>query len=103
MPKHKHYPLKKSESADGTPRATKGTDFSENAADNSEAWSFQVATHIDGSTARVRKGSSSNEYIIANADIGNLWTDVSTGYAGESKSFSIMQPYITCYMWKRTA
>lgn len=103
MPKHKHYPLKKSESAAGSDRATKGTDFSENATDNSEAWSFQVATHIDGTTKRVRKGSSSNEYIIANEDIGSLWTDVSTGYAGESKSFSIMQPYITCYMWKRTA
>lgn len=101
MPKHKHYPLKKSEST-GT-RSENGTDFDENATDNSEAWSFQVATHINGSTERVKKGSSSNQYIIANSTMENLWTDVSTGYAGESKSFSIMQPYITCYMWKRTA
>lgn len=27
----------------------------------------------------------------------------STSYAGSGSSFSVMQPYITCYMWKRTA
>lgn len=28
---------------------------------------------------------------------------IETDYHGASTPFNIMQPYITCYMWKRTA
>lgn len=33
----------------------------------------------------------------------NSLSTATTSYAGEGAAFGIMQPYITCYMWKRTA
>lgn len=84
---HYHYPLNSKKSG------------------GSEEWAFQTATHTAGSTARTRAGkdSDSDPYYIGNTNINNLSTDFTTGTTGGSEAFSIKQPYITCYMWKKIA
>lgn len=45
--------------------------------------------------------AAANAIVLANADATSL--NVRTNNTGGGQSHNILQPYITCYMWKRTA
>ena len=70
-----------------------GTTWTENSAGSHTHPAVSNHTHsISGTTASSGSGSSHTHTVPA-----------ATSAAGGSTSLSTLQPYITCYMWKRTA
>ncbi len=62
--------------------------------------------HPQNVTNPVTSGANASgrgDYDCDSKKLGVYSQGISTGKTGGSKSFNILQPYITCYMWKRTA
>ena len=58
----------------------------------------------DGSSNTVSSWQSNRWQLTAHTDAaGNHTHTISIGNAGSSQSHNNMQPYISCYIWKRTA
>lgn len=55
---------------------------------------FQGENHTNAKLASARADSSWNS---------NAQSESSIGYTGGNSAHNNLQPYITCYMWKRTA
>ena len=77
-------------------------------ATGSESGNYLFSTHLDWNTEsvaqrRVDGGTSSDPYALTATAIGDLGQDSYTTTEGEDGTNKNLQPYITCYMWKRTA
>lgn len=63
-------------------------------------------SHTPSSTGKVEllnPGSGGSHVFASLTNLGNPNTAYRTGSTGSNKEHNNMQPYITCYFWKRTA
>lgn len=49
--------------------------------------------------ANIKQGTGANVVAVSNPELPSGYTN----YTGSGQAHNILQPYITCYMWKRTA
>lgn len=67
------------------------------------AWSFQTVDRTQENKVQVSTSSSSKKYVYSATDSGGINHPYITASAGGGEAHNNMPPYITCYMWKRTA
>lgn len=76
-------------------------------ATGSESEEYLFSTHLNNTGSvvqrRVDGGATTDPYALTATAIGDLGQDSHTTTEGEDGTNKNLQPYITCYMWKRTA
>ena len=75
------------------------------AAESSESGEYLFSTHLNNTESvaqrRVDGGATTDPYALTAKAIGDLGQDSHTTTEGEDGTNKNLQPYITCYMWKR--